>query len=239
MKFRTTLVLLLVLAALGGYVFWSGRQKSDANATTGEANIPVLQLDPASIRAVEVRGAGKQVRVERDGAGWRVNVPKPGPADAFRVTEVISGLARLNATQTITPTSQDLAPFGLDKPAYEVQIEGGSAPETLRLGGKNPDGSATYVQRASAPVIYLVKDTLIDTVERWVSDPPAQPTPAPTAPPLTVLPTVPVTPTSAITGTATLAPAGPPLIVTTPTPAPTATSPFSLTLPLAPTATPK
>jgi hypothetical protein len=231
MKFRTTFFLLIVLAALGGYVLWSGRQKSDANATTGAAAIPVLQLDPAGIRAVEVRGEGKEVRVERAANGWQVTAPKPGPADAFRVTEVISGLAKLSATHTITPTGQNLAPYGLDKPAYEVRLEG-SPPETLRLGAKNPDGSATYVQRAAAPTIYLAKDSLIDTIERWVSDPPAQPTPAPTAPPLTVLPTVPITPTTAP------APAGPPLKATTPTLLPTATNPLSLTLPLVPTVTP-
>jgi len=230
MKFRTTLMLLIVLAALGGYVLWSGRQKSDANTTTGAA-IAVLQLDPAAIRAIDVRGEGKQVRVERDASGWQVQAPKPGPADTFRVTEVISGLAKLNATQMITPTGQDLKPYGLDKPAYEVQLDG-STPETLRLGTKNPDGSATYVQRAAAPTIYLVKDSLIDTIERWVADPPAQPTPAPTAPPLTVLPTAPVTPTSVP------APPGPPLKATTPTLLPTATNPLSLTLPLVPTAAP-
>jgi len=237
MKFQTTLILLIVLAALGGYVLWSGRQQSGANATTGATTVPVLQLDPAGIRAVEVRAEGKQVRVERAASGWQVSLPKPGPADALRVTEVISGLAKLSATQTITPTGQDLAPYGLDKPAYEVRLEGG-APETLRLGAKNPDGSATYVQRASAPAIYLVKDSLIDTLERWVADPPAQPTPAPTAPPLTVLPTAPVTPTSAITSTIAPAAAGPPLNPSTATTLPAATQPLSLTLPLAPTVTP-
>src|SRR5689334_8790683 len=104
MKFRTTLVLLAVLAALGGYVWWSGRQQSGASATTGAADIPVLQIDPAGIRAVEVRGEGKQVRVERAASGWQMDAPKPGPADAFRVTDVISGLAKLQATQLITPT---------------------------------------------------------------------------------------------------------------------------------------
>jgi hypothetical protein len=237
MKFRTTFILLIVLAALGGYVFWSGRQKSQANATTGAAAIPVLQLDQAGIRAVDVRGEGKQVHVERDASGWQVTAPKPGPADPFRVTDVISGLAKLNATQVITPAGQNLAPYGLDKPAYQVQLDG-STPATLLLGAKNPDGSATYVQRASAPTIYLVKDALIDTIERWVSDPPAQPTPAPTAPPLTVLPTAPVTPTSAITPTSVPVSPGPPLKATTPTLLPTATNPLSLTLPLVPTATP-
>jgi len=237
MKFRTTLVLLVVLATLGGYVVWSGREKSDANATTGAAAVAVLQLDQAGIRAVEVRGEGKLVRVERDASGWQIKAPKPGPADALRVTEVISGLAKLSATQMITPTSQDLAPYGLDKPAYVVQLDGGTS-EMLRLGAKNPDGSATYVQRASTPTVYLVNDTLLDTVERWVSDPPAQPTPAPTAPPLTVLPTAPITPTSAITSTIAPAPPGPPLNAATPTLLPTATNPLSLTLPLVPTATP-
>jgi hypothetical protein len=237
MNVRTTIILLVVLAALGGYVLWSGRQQAGVNATSAATAIPVLQLDPAGVRAVEVRGEGKQVRVERAASGWQVSLPQPGPADALRVTEVISGLSKLSATQTITPAGQNLASYGLDKPAYELRIEGGT-PETLRLGSKNPDGSATYVQRASAPTIYLVTDSLIGTVERWAADPPAQPTPAPTAPPLTILPTAPVTPTSAITSTIAPAAAGPPLRATAPALLPTATNPLSLTLPLAPTATP-
>ena len=239
MNQRTTVILVLVLAALAGYMIWSGRSAPAIDTTATPAKIAVLQLAVADIRSIAVRSSGAQVLVERDGGGWRVSAPQPGPADTFRVTDVISGLAKLSATQTITPSGQDLAPYGLDKPAYEVAIQAaGGAPATLRLGAKNPAGTATYVQRADAPTIYLIDDAVIDTVERWATDPPLQPTPEPTAPPLTVLPTVPVTPTQTISATATFAPPGPPLASPTGAPLPTVSNPLSITLPLAPTATP-
>lgn len=195
MRFRTTLILLAVLAVLGGYVLWSGRRKPvDTSASTPA--IRVLQLNPNDVSAAVVRDAGgKQVRVERAGADWKLTAPRSDKADTTAVGGAIDTLAQLSATRVITPPSADLAPYGLAKPAYTVQLSKGATPlAELQLGAKNPDGSATYARRGGAATIYLVSDTVLDTVEGWLSAPPVQPTPVPATPSSTAPPATTATP---------------------------------------------
>jgi hypothetical protein len=99
------------------------------------------------------------------------------------VSSNIGYLAKLTATQVITPPTSDLAPYGLAKPANIFQLsKGQSVLAELHVGSKNPDGSATYVQPKGAPGVYLVTDTVIGNVEEWLTSPPVAPTPVPTPP---------------------------------------------------------
>lgn len=189
MNVRTTLLLLVAFLVLGGYVLWSERSKPADATTTDTSGTHVLQINSNDVNAIVVRAStGKQVRVERSGSDWQLREPAAGRADAAGVTNVLNALSQLGATRTITPTTQDLAPYGLAAPAYTIRLFKGSATlAELRLGSKNPDKSATYVQHVGSPIIYLVSDSILDTVEQWPSAPPVQPTP--TMPPPTVRPT--------------------------------------------------
>ena len=189
MNVRTTLLLLVAFVVLGGYVLWSERNKPADTTATATSSIPVLQINTGDVSAIVVRAStGKQVRVERSGSDWQLREPAAGRADAAGITNVLNGLSQLSATRTITPTAQDIGPYGLATPAYTVQLfKGGTTLAELRLGSKNPDQSATYVQHVGSPIIYLVSDSILDTVEQWPGAPPVQPTP--TVPPPTVRPT--------------------------------------------------
>ncbi len=185
MKFRTTLILLVVFAVLGGYLFWSGRGSPAGTDATATPTVSVLQINSADVGAIVVRdAAGKQVRAEHNGGTWRLAAPKPVQADAATITTALDSLAKLSATRTVTPTTQDLAPYGLARPAYTLQLfKGGTTLAELRIGSKNPDGSATYVQRAGEPAIYLVSDPVLGTVEGWPGAPPVPTAPSTTSTP--------------------------------------------------------
>lgn len=185
MKFGTTLSLLAIFAALGGYVLWSGKSGAGGgSAATATPEIAVLQLNPGDVSAVVVREAGgKQARVERSGSSWNVAAPKASPGDTTGISGVVDALAKLTATQTITPASQDLAPYGLSRPRIVQLLKGNTTLAELRIGDKNPNGSATYVQRSGSPAIYLVTAPELDSATQWLTAPPLQPTPLPTPPP--------------------------------------------------------
>jgi hypothetical protein len=66
MKFRTTLILLVVLVALGGVLLWSQRAKPATTDSSAATTVPVLQLDPQDVTAITIRDAtGKEVRAEQ------------------------------------------------------------------------------------------------------------------------------------------------------------------------------
>lgn len=247
MNVRTTIILLVVMVVLGGYVFWSGNNSSgtgvdDASSSLGldtsmdEARTPILSVNTADIQAIEVTNAeGTTVSLARAGDSWNLTQPDAEPADAGAVTQVITDLVGLTATRSITETSEDLSAYGLDKPAYEVILSGENGElARLRLGGANPNGSATYVQRDTEPTIYLVSNFILDGVRNWITTPPVKPTPVPTPTeaPATATPR-PTQPTGTVSpdGTGTTAP-----VTATPrTTAPAATSRPTRT---APTPTP-
>jgi hypothetical protein len=214
MNTRTTVVLLIILIALGGYVFWfgdDGTTETDSDLPTPQAQqrVPVLALDPAAVQALQITSSGgQQVSLARGQNGWTITAPAPNSADTGRVTTVITQLATLEATRIITPTDQNLAPYGLDNPAYTVTLLGaGGELARLRLGGSNLNNTATYVQRNMEPTIYLVNNFTLDTLRTWTTRPPVQPTPMPTVAPPTVAPV----PTTAppITATTPISPTVP------------------------------
>lgn len=208
MNYRTTIVLLVIFAVLGGYVYWSGRNQSADTAsesgTPTPTEVAVLRVNATDVSAVVVRDkAGKQVRAERNGNSWKLTAPQAEPADAAQVSALADGVAALSATRIITPTSQDLEPFGLAAPGYTVELLKGTTPlAELKLGAKNPDGSATYVQRGDSPTIYLSSDPILATATSWLTTPPIQPTPLPTLP-LTMQPTAPASSSTTLPATPT------------------------------------
>jgi hypothetical protein len=214
MNGRTTAILLLILIALGSYVFWSGdsadQAASDLPTPIVQQTVPVLTLDPAAVQALNITGAsGQRVSLAQGQAGWTITAPVPSPADMGRVTTVITQLATLEATRVITPADQNLAPYGLNNPSYTVTLLGASGElARLHLGGSNLNNTATYVQRNNEPIIYLVHNFTLDTLRTWTTTPPVPPTPMETATPV---------PTAAppITATTQLSPTVQPTVVPT------------------------
>ncbi len=213
MKVQTTVILLIILAALGGYVYWSGqnnKEDADTGADTAMTNdtstVPVLRFDTSAIHAIEVSNtnSGEYVRAEKQHDTWTLTGMITDTADAVKMTRAITDLSKLNATRIITPSDEDIPLFALTPPLHEVVLQDaeGEMVAQLHLGAKNPTGGSTYVQRDDEETIYLISDFVINTLEGWLSTPPVQPTPTPTATPS---PTpLPPTPTEAISATHTM-----------------------------------
>lgn len=192
MDFRVTIGLLVLLAALGGYFFFTGGTTPapvgvDATATAQQASrVSVLDIIPGNITSVTLEPLqGDTVTVERDGDGWQVTAPTTAAADANVIDSVLGELGDLTAQRTVTPASDDdAAAFGLDAPLYTLTLglDGGEE-MTLLVGSNNPSNTASYVQVAGDDTIYLVENTRLSSVQRWATAPPIAPTPLPTVPP--------------------------------------------------------
>lgn len=188
MSTRTTALLLVILVALGGYVWWSGRS-SAGPATTPTPKAPTIwQIDPGEVQTIVVDPAdGSPARVERDGAGWRITSPAPPTAgDADTITRTLTSLATLQARRALTDTA-DLAAYGLTSPTMTLHLETNAGQFSLTVGDTTPNESAYYARREGDNTVYLIDKYVLDGVKDWPTSPPLPPPPTPTFPP--VMPT--------------------------------------------------
>lgn len=189
MSFRLTGILVLVLAVLGGVVWFTEfRDKGSATPATADKQRPdILKFDDQAAQRLEVTRADQKVSAERTESGDWTLQPSGEPGDRLRISSVLLRLAALQANRKIADAPTDLAQYGLDKPSLTVAVtlKDGTA-YSLLMGGKAPSDSSTYVQAGGDPAVYLIPNTLVSDVDRLVTDPPIQrptPTPAPIPPP--------------------------------------------------------
>ncbi len=151
MSFRATLVLGVIAAGLGLYVYLveirGEREREGAEAAAKR----LLALEADQITALELPldggGRAKLVRRDEDGSHtWGLEAPVVFPADSNLVSRLLSTLSELESETVIENPPEDLAPFGLGEERKLVRVwSGGDEPTVLYLGGKTPVGYQLYV----------------------------------------------------------------------------------------------
>lgn len=201
MKFRNTIVLLIVLVALGVYVIFFEMPKSpqaSEETATPTALPAMLTFDPTAARLVRIADLNSDQVTELvfgDDGLWHIQQPVQEEADQPQVTRFIETLSDLSPQRVLTGTVGVPADYGLDPASKQVEValQDGSQ-YVLRLGARAPAGSGYYAQVSGDERIYLIALYVASDIDRYLSNPPIKPTPTATLPP-TQTPTI--TPTAA------------------------------------------
>jgi uncharacterized protein DUF4340 len=211
MKYRNTLIILVVLAVLVGYLYYDQQQQSAAPTPTPVPSVYALKLTAADVTGLSVSTAVSRTVTHKDNGAWFMDEPIKEEADTARLDNLVTSFAQLTASRALTTTPTDLAPFGLVTGTYTLELTmKDNHKEVLRLGNKTVDASNYYAQHVGDPKVYLVSSSVQSDLQQLLDMLPEKPTPTPTSPPQ---------PTPAVTSTTPVA--GPPLPlppIATPTP---------------------
>ncbi len=220
MKLRNTIILLVVLVALGAYAWYITQNPSaiatNASATPSPTPAVVFDFNTDNVVKFQVSDLKKNqtVSVTKQGDNWHMDQPKDSATDPLRVTTAIGDLAHLTASRVLTNTT-DLGQFGLTSPALEARITLSDTTQyVLKVGDQTPDQSDYYAQKGDDKQVYLLPTFIQQSMTDFLSNPPYPPTPT-----LTPLPTLPPTATPAPgTGTPTASGSETPAPSPSPTP---------------------
>ncbi len=181
---RSTLILLIVLAALVGFSFYLKNQQAKQAArptpTEGSAALfPAADGKPTNIRIVGA--AGDSVEFGRDQGGtWVVKAPLAVAADQAASEAAASQVSSLRVLSNV---QLGLDIVGLDSPAdtLTVTFDSGQSHKLL-VGSATPIQNGYYCQLDGGPVIVVDKPG-VDALLGLVTSPPylATLTPAPSA----------------------------------------------------------
>ncbi len=152
----STLFLLVVAVALGGYIYFVEWKKPDQRDVREKA---FPGLDAGTIEELTVKTAGGDTtKLERNEGRWEITEPSPMAADVQEAQAMASGLANLEISRVVEAKPADVSQYGLKPPKVQVtfQVEGEQKTQTLDIGEKTPTSGDVYARREGDPKVFLV-----------------------------------------------------------------------------------
>ena len=152
---KSTIVLLLVLVALVGYIYYADRD----GGSESDLERAFALLEAGDIVEVQIRSAsGETSRVEKSGETWRLVEPVQAEADSAEISSITSSLATLDIQRVVDENASDLSQYGLEPARIEVgfRTTDDQEPRRLLLGEKTPTGGDLYARFPDQSRVFLV-----------------------------------------------------------------------------------
>lgn len=168
MRYWPTLLLFVILAALGGYLYWVElpiqklEQKQEAESKA------LLQLPESAITGLVVSTVQEPIHMTQTDGKWAITAPLQAEADPREVQALIRALVTGKVTRTVDDIGSALAPFGLEQPVATITVHAGSLQETISIGDSGPLSNTLYVLRASDHKVLLTDLAPKDFVNKSV-----------------------------------------------------------------------
>jgi hypothetical protein len=171
MKPRNLIILALVVAAVGAYIFLYERHQPTSDEARERANKVFPDLDGDSITSLEVRNSHGEFSLVKSGGEWRLTAPIDFPADSPTVSSLLSSLSNLEQERKLSPAEVEPADYGLDAPSLFVAAatEDG-ARFALDVGDETPLGSNRAVRRTDEDDIVLCSDYFVTDLDKQLDD---------------------------------------------------------------------
>lgn len=180
MQANRLLIAAIVLAGLGGAIWWSNRQPADTIDTSKVPNnsVKLMSLLEADLTDVKVEIKGEPPRVYRkDPTTQKWNLISEQEKDpGFRtdheaVLNVINSSSTFPTDKLVDENATDLIQYGLDPPQIVVEIKDKNGKtERVNLGDETPVGQMVYAAKPGSKKIYTVAKYLKEGVTKTAFD---------------------------------------------------------------------
>jgi hypothetical protein len=185
-KFRNTLLLILVFGLLSGYFFLvendNGSDPSKNNKMMSQT-FTLFDYPETDVIELDLSDGEKRTIIRRidEYSPWELVEPVHGEAEEDRVSFFVQRFVSLKADRVITETEvvENLAAYGLETPRAEGTMKLKNGRElTIYVGDKTPELTNRYVQvQGEENTVYLVGILLPNYIVDFVDKPPRKPTP--------------------------------------------------------------
>ena len=174
MKIRGLLSALVLLAALGGGVWWSEKSKKDQETKPAKDAPPkILTIPEDQIQEIRLqRLVGEVTSLKRGSGGkWDIIEPRPLKGDQDSINSMITTLASLSSDRLVEDKVDDLSPYGLKTPTLTATIrKKDGKTETLLLGDDTPTSGGTFAKLAGDPRLFTVASYVKSNIDKYAKD---------------------------------------------------------------------
>lgn len=180
MQANRLLIAALLLAGLGGSIWWTNRQPAESIDTSKVPNnsVKLMSLLEADLTEVKVQIKGEAPRIYRkdlNSQKWNlVSEQEKDPSyrtDGEAVMNVINSSSTFPTDKMVDENATDLIQYGLDPPQIVVDIKdkNGKA-ERVHLGDDTPVGQMAYAAKPGSKKVYTVAKYLKEGISKSAFD---------------------------------------------------------------------
>lgn len=171
MSWRKIVVYLIILCALGSWLyFYEIRHKSQKQAEEEKASRLVC-MDNDSVDAMHIKkDDGTLIQLKKIDGKWMLLVPVNTAADQSAVQGLVTTVTTLKPERILQEKDVNWADYGLQKPHFEVTISAKDVRNHIFVGDLNPAKSSYYMKKDDDPRLFLVADTVKNALNKSVFD---------------------------------------------------------------------
>jgi Domain of unknown function (DUF4340) len=172
MKFKSTALLFLVFAVLGGYVYFTEYRGKEERQKQEENKKKLFSVEPKDITEISLAYPDRTITGVRKGEKqWQITSPAGLDADSDEWEQLASNVPKIEREDTVAQNVPDAAQFGLKDPVVKVsaKTKDGKTLEVL-FGGENPKKSHNYAKLAGNNDVFLTTSNWSKTFTKTASD---------------------------------------------------------------------
>ena len=154
----STLILVVVLAGLGAYIYFVDSKRPAASADgSSETKEKVFTVEADKINELRITTQGETSLLRKSDAGWKMVEPTTADADPPEAIGVATALTNIDIVRIVDENATNLEQFGLANPSTMVAFKSeGGASGTLKLGNKNATQGEIYALKNDDQRVFLI-----------------------------------------------------------------------------------
>lgn len=169
MNQRNSLLMLVVLLILGGYIYFVEFPREQKEAEGKK----LIVVDKDAIAEIALTYPDRAITLKKTKGGrWRMTQPVEADADESTVDNLITAVVDAEVKRTLDEAPQDLTVYGLNAPVMKLKLtlQDGKSLPLVSLGKDTPVGFSVYAQKEGEQKILLVPQTLRTGLTKEVKD---------------------------------------------------------------------
>jgi hypothetical protein len=170
MKLSKVLFLIAILSAVLAWLYFVEIKQREETKSTEEKASHLVQLDKAGIIAIDLDSESQTIELRKPADTWVIAVPVKTRADQPAVESIIRSLEDASPEKTLLDQNADWSQYGLEKPSFVVSASTKDKTIKLHFGEHNPSRSSYYLRIDSDPRLFLVADTLKNSLDKKLID---------------------------------------------------------------------
>jgi hypothetical protein len=164
---RNTLLLLLVLLALGGYLYWVELPDQEREAEAKK----FVTLKKDDVTGLLLEYPDHTIQLEKRDGQWHMTKPVDADADDVVVNNMLTAIAEADVSRSLDDVGDKLASYGLEPPEAKITVTLKDGPfPMLKVGKTTQIGSAAYLQKGDDPKVYIGTMAFQSGMKKQVKD---------------------------------------------------------------------